>query len=156
MKLKKLAIAAVLLSSISLVGCTATASVSPNPSASASAMPGQMSFSGTLTGTEEVPAVNTAASGTVSLTLNESIKTGMLTMNFQGLSSAQTGAHIHGPAAVGTNAEVLIELPTGQLNNHTVTFTDTQMGYLKAGQLYVNVHTTNNPNGEIRAQLIAR
>ena len=37
--------------------------------------------------------------------------------------------------------------------SHTQTTPDAQQASLKAGNLYVNVHTAANPNGELRAQL---
>ena len=157
MKLRNLSLAAIMFSALCLGACTATGSVgaNPSPSASVTASPvaGKMTFTANLMGSEEVPAVTTGATGTATLVVTESTKSGVLNMTFQGLSSAQTDAHIHGPANKGANADVMIALPTGQVNNYTVTMTDAQIANLKAGQLYINVHTANNPNGEIRGQL---
>ncbi len=159
MKLKNFALAAMLVSSMSMAACTATGSVTTNPTASPSVSPSattQLMFSGNLTGAQETPAVVTNATGTVTVSLSDDQKTATLNLSFQGLSSDQTGAHIHGPAAVGASAPVLISLANGQITNFVVSLTPEQLGFLKAGQLYVNVHTANNPNGEIRAQLTVK
>ena len=69
-----------------------------------------------------------------------------------------TAAHIHdgnvgvdGPVVVG-----LVESPpaTWSVPANTI-LTDAQIARLQAGGYYVNVHTTQNPNGEIRGQLTA-
>lgn len=170
MKLKHFSLVSIILSSAYLFSCTATGSVnitptsspsssamvSPMPTATASATTEQKTFTGTFTGSAEVPAVTTNATGNVTFVINSSTKMGMLTLNFTGLSSDQIGAHIHGPAVMGENAAVLIPLPNGQLNNHQITLTEEQFGFLNAGKLYVNIHSNNFPNGEIRAQLMAQ
>ena len=75
-------------------------------------------------------------------------------MSFAGLSSAQTAAHIHGPAHVGVNAPVLFNLGSGAVSNATFAVTPAQVAQLKAGLFYFNVHTQNFPNGEIRGQIL--
>src|SRR5205085_1151263 len=44
-------------------------------------------------------------------------------------------------------------LHVSRLTASQVVLTPQQMGYLVNGQLYVDVHTQNNPEGEIRAQI---
>ena len=109
-------------------------------------------FVATLTGAQQVPAVNTPATGTASLILSPDEKTVRLSLSFSGLTSQETDAHIHGPAAVGVNAGVLFPLPLGQLNDFEVTLTPQQVSDLKAGLHYINVHTSNFLSGEIRGQ----
>jgi hypothetical protein len=84
---------------------------------------------------------------------------------FTDITAPASAAHIHGPAGAGTNAGVLIDLapyhfpaidPTkGGVIVGTIALPATQLTNLFNGLLYVNVHTTNWPGGEIRGQLIA-
>jgi len=87
-----------------------------------------------------------------------------LTFNvtYRGLSSVATGAYIHGPATIGTNASVLISLgpynggsfgTNGTLAG-TVGLTPEQLGYVIDGLIYVNIHTAPHSGGEIRGQLV--
>jgi hypothetical protein len=69
------------------------------------------------------------------------------------LGSAETAAHIHGPAAANANGPSIFDLPNGQFASFPITLTTAQANALGGGQLYVDVHTTNFPNGEIRGQL---
>ena len=109
-------------------------------------------FVATLTGSQQVPPVNSPGTGTASLILSPDEKTARLSLSFSGLTSQQTDAHIHGPAAVGSNAGVLFPLPLGQLNDVEITLTPQQVSDLKAGLDYINVHTSNFLSGEIRGQ----
>jgi uncharacterized protein (DUF1800 family) len=118
------------------------------------------SFICTLNGAKEVPPSSSQGTGTASVVLSADERSARITLNFSNLSSAQNAAHIHGPAASGTNAPPLISLPLGQINSFTWNITPTgdlsvaeQVAALKAGQLYINVHTANDPDGEIRGQL---
>jgi uncharacterized protein (TIGR03118 family) len=71
----------------------------------------------------------------------------------EGLSSAQTEVHLHRPAMAGSNAPVIVNLPTGQLVNFQTALTNPQFLDLSAGRVYIDIHTTNFPNGELRGQL---
>lgn len=106
----------------------------------------------TLNGAQEVPATNSTATGTATLVLSPDEKSARLSLSFGGLSSAQTDAHIHGPAAVGSAAGVLFPLPLGQVSDFKIELTAGQAQDLKNGLLYVNVHSTTFPGGEIRGQ----
>jgi len=73
------------------------------------------------------------------------------------LTSAETNAHFHAPAPPGENASVVVQLPTpGSPKNDCVTpdLTEEQRRALFRGLWYVNIHTANNPGGEIRGQVI--
>jgi len=71
-------------------------------------------------------------------------------LNFSGLSSAETGAHIHGPGGPGVIAPILFPLANGSLSDVSISLTTTDVANLKNGLLYINVHSSNFPNGEIR------
>jgi len=109
-------------------------------------------FVASLNGAQEVPPTNSTATGTATLILTTEETNALVALNFSGLSSAQTAAHIHGPAPPGTNAPVLFPLPDGQVTDFQIALTPTQVQDLKAGSFYINVHSNNFPNGEIRGQ----
>jgi hypothetical protein len=107
----------------------------------------------TLTGAEEVPPVNTQASG-VSRIAVIGDKTIIGTVEISNLNA--TAAHIH-QAPRGQNGPVIIPLvKTGEnvwsVPGNTV-LTSAPFDAYRSGNLYVNVHSAANPNGEIRAQL---
>jgi uncharacterized repeat protein (TIGR01451 family) len=109
-------------------------------------------FVATLNGAQEVPANSSTATGTSTLLLSPDETTAHVTLNFSGLSSQQTDAHIHGPAMPGVAAPVIFPLPSGLISDFQITLTAGQVQDLKNGLLYVNVHSSNFPSGEIRGQ----
>jgi hypothetical protein len=106
----------------------------------------------TLTGDQEVPSLKSAGtgSGTISVGADKMVSGSVSTTGITG-----TAAHIH-EAGAGKNGPVLIPL-TKSGDTYSVPagtkLSDAQMESLKAGNLYINVHTAANPGGEIRAQL---
>jgi uncharacterized protein (TIGR03118 family) len=108
-----------------------------------------------LNGASEVGPVSTPATASGFLTLIGSQL--FYDINYSGLSSTPTASHIHGPAAPGANANVIIPLntPVGTNGSYsgTVSLTPTNMSYLLAGLTYLNIHTTVNAGGEIRGQI---
>jgi hypothetical protein len=111
-------------------------------------------FLARLDGAQESPAVNTNAAGQGTVALNAAENQITVNMSFTNLGSAQTAAHVHGPAPVGQNAPVLFTLNNGLVVNQTFAVTPAQVAQLKAGLFYFNVHTQNFPNGEIRGQIL--
>jgi uncharacterized repeat protein (TIGR01451 family) len=109
-------------------------------------------FVANLNGGQEVPPNSSTATGTATLLLSSDENEARLALNFQGLSSAQTDSHIHGPAPPGTAGAILFPIPSGQLNDFRISLTPQQVQDLKNGFLYVNVHSSNFPSGEIRGQ----
>jgi hypothetical protein len=85
--------------------------------------------------------------------------TKVLTWNatYGDLSGPPTMAHFHGPAPVGQNAKVQIPVDKKALSSPMkghATLTDSQVTDLMAGQWYFNIHTQENPTGEIRGQVM--
>lgn len=113
-------------------------------------------FTALLNGANEVPAVSSGGSGMGILSLEGNQLSYYIT--YSGLSGNAVAAHIHGPADASHAAGVLFPLngfagSSGVLSG-VQTLTSDQMNYLLTGQTYVNIHTANNPGGEIRGQVI--
>jgi len=106
-----------------------------------------------LSGSQEVPAVTTSASGTGAITVgaDRSVSGSVTTSGVVG-----TMAHIH-EAPAGKNGPVIIPLTKSGNDGWAVPpgakLTDAQYQAFKAGDLYVNVHSDQHKGGEIRAQL---
>ncbi len=127
------------------------------PLAASPAMAAVLHYHADLKGGAEVPPTDSAGTGTLDLTVDTDTKKADYTLTWSGLSGPATAAHIHGPAAVGKNAGVVVgfgNAPTSPVKG-TATLTDPQVKDLTEEMLYVNVHTAAHPKGEIRGQLAA-
>jgi len=106
-----------------------------------------------LSGSEEVPPVQTSANGKGTITVKDD-KTVSGSVTTKGVKG--TMAHIH-EAAPGENGGVIIPLTKKGDNEWMVPagakLTDDQYNAYKKGHLYVNVHSEANKAGEIRGQL---
>lgn len=111
------------------------------------------SVSFVMDGLQEVPANASPATGTGTASLNLFTKQLTLHAEFSGLMGKQTAAHIH-QAAAGTNGGVVVPLPTGSPIDGVFDLSTALAEAFLAGDLYVNVHTTSFPGGEIRGQLV--
>jgi CHRD domain len=118
-----------------------------------------------LSGANEVPPVSSSASGTTDITVRPS-KCPASTTSLSCPSIAgsvvttgveSTAAHIH-MGKKGQNGPVIIPLEKKDANTWVIpalTFLqDNQYSAYLEGELYVNVHSAANPNGEIRAQIM--
>ena len=118
------------------------------------------SFKVPLTGAQGVPPVDTAGSGTAELTYDPATRVVTWNISFSGLSSQATMAHFHGPAAAGKNAGVKVWLSQKGTMEMTspfsgqATLSPDEAKMFEAGDMYINVHTKTNPNGEIRGQVV--
>ena len=79
-------------------------------------------------------------------------------LEFSGISGPATMAHIHGPAAPGATAPVMIGFTgfpatTSGTYDNTFAITPTQVSQMMNGLCYFNIHTSNFAAGEIRGQL---
>ncbi len=113
-----------------------------------------ISQSTALAGSKEVPANASTATGTGSIGINPvtlELCGGLTTTGLTG-----TGAHIH-EAAVGVAGPVIVPLSDTGGGTWGVPagtrLTSSQFASWVAGSLYVNVHSTTYPSGEIRGQL---
>jgi len=116
-------------------------------------MPGSGAMKVSLTGAQEVPPASTQGSGSGSFRV---AKDGTVTGSVTTSGVQGTMAHIH-QAAKGQNGPVIVPLEKKDDNTWAVPegkkLTPAQLDALKAGNLYVNVHSAKFKGGEIRAQL---
>ena len=145
----------------------------------------QLVFTGTLTGSQEVPPTGSAGIGSALVTLDT--VTNLLTVNvsFAGLGSPTIASHIHCCAPPGTTAMVATAVPTfpgfplgvttgtylmtfdltaastynpAFITAHGGTVAGAMAAFiagLQSGQAYLNIHTNQFTGGEIRGQLQA-
>ncbi|MBB4199744.1 hypothetical protein CCR94_23840 [Rhodoblastus sphagnicola] len=109
----------------------------------------------TLSGANEVPAVQTPGKGTIVLALNPATRELSWTLEFSDLTGPATMVHFHGPAIPGNNAPPVLwvvekgAVPISPVQGSAI-LTPEQAKNLADGEWYVNVHTQTNPSGEIR------
>jgi hypothetical protein len=141
-----------------------SASVAPSP------VFANVYFMTNMTGQQEVPPVDTKAVGEAILTQdipsNQTMHTFVNVTGTQGI----TQGHIHS-GAEGENGPIVVTLfnfdsPQNevlQYSNFTASNLEGPMEgktmqdlitAMKSGSTYINVHTEQNPNGEIRGQLV--
>ena len=104
----------------------------------------------------EVPPRVSHGHGMLDATFDTSTRALQWTITYADLSSPITAAHFHGPAPVGQNAKIQIPIDRSALPSPikgAATLTDQQVTDLMAGQWYFNIHTAQNPMGEIRGQV---
>ena len=116
-------------------------------------------FEANLTAGQEVPPAASSGSGMAEIQFNENTYKLTWKVTYSGLTGPATAGHIHGPAAAGANAGVVIPF-TGNLDAQPVmgeaTVTPAQYADMAAGLYYVNIHSARFPGGEIRGQLRRR
>lgn len=115
---------------------------------------GQLVFNTFMNGAQETPPVSTPATGTGTATFNPTTNFFTLNYVFMGLVAPQIDAHIH-VAPPGVPGPVIIPLPLGSPVSFSTTLTEAQEAQLLAGLMYVNIHSSAFPGGEIRGQLQA-
>ena len=113
-------------------------------------------FTAKLDGAAETPPNTSKGTGTADATLDTQTKLLSWKITYSGLSGPTTMAHFHGPAAPGVAAKVTVPL-TGDLASPisgSAAITDGQIGDLRGGLWYLNLHTAKIPAGEIRGQVL--
>jgi hypothetical protein len=116
----------------------------------------QIMFTASMDGAQETPPTMTNATGTAWLVLSTDFKSISYSVTYARLSAPFTQGHFH-VAAVGIPGNVVFPLDfIGNTAKGTWSnFSDSILAKLFEGQLYVNVHSSNNPGGEIRGQFKA-
>jgi hypothetical protein len=163
---------------------SATATMADSSSSSSTSAVSGKHFTAVLTGDNEVPPVNTDATGRIKLFANPQQSALDYQLSISDLNGVVSGAHIH-KGSVGTNGPVIATLKTGNTFaaasasssgtgggststsvSGTITSADLKgplagkqvtdlIRLIEDGKAYVNLQTHENPNGEIRGQLKA-
>jgi hypothetical protein len=113
----------------------------------------KVKFRAGLKGPAEVPPTNSPATGKANITFDTSSKTLMWVLALRNLSGHPTGAHFHGPATQGENADPVLDIRS-KLKRGIAHLTIEQAADLMAGKWYINIHTEKFPSGEIRGQVV--
>jgi hypothetical protein len=136
------------------------------PGAVSAVDPTQPAYGGPLSGAQENPPVATAATGQGTAVISADGSTITYIVTYSGLSGAVNAAHIH-TGATGSNGGVILPLTAGPSPmvgtltaanfsaSGTVTTFAEAVAAIRAGTTYFNLHTTANPGGEIRGQILA-
>ena len=127
-----------------------------------------------LTGAQENPSINTGAFGSATVVVDMGARTVTYRVDVYNLPSGVTASHIHA-GAITTNGPVVVNfappVPASNDFGFSGTVRDTEFvlrpdqGIRSADDMfqailgensYVNVHSTVNPGGEIRGQLLLK
>ena len=135
-----------------LISCTS----SSNDNNSNNGQMANKTFAATLTGAQETPPNASSATGTSTLVYNPNTRVITATTTYSGLSSGVTAGHIHVGAPGVAGPPVVPFTTLASPITVSATLTAAQAADLNAGNYYVNIHSTNFPDGEIRGQYILK
>ncbi len=153
---------------LSLAGATALALLVGSASAEAQTM----RFTALLSGANEVPGIASGSGGTATVTLNTATRAVTYKIDVFNMPSGTTQAHFHvgGPGVAGPVVVNFVVQPNIS-NDFSISGTATSADLvprqaqgigswddfiqaLVLGQVYANVHSTVNPGGEVRGQVL--
>ena len=139
---------------------------------SAQAQAQTINFTAALHGGNEVPGVSTGAVGVGTVSVNMATQAVTYRIDVYNMPVGTTASHFHA-AAAGVNGPVVVNftVSAGISNDFAISGTasatdlrpaaaqgiNSWEDFIQAlllGNIYMNVHSTNNPGGEIRGQVV--
>jgi hypothetical protein len=111
-----------------------------------------VNFKADLKSSEEVPPNDSAGKGTAEVTLDTAANKVNWKITFEGLTGDAAAAHFHGPADMGQNAGPVVDI-SANINEGSADVTPEQAQMIQDGKTYLNIHTAQYPDGEIRGQV---
>ena len=117
-----------------------------------------VSYKAELKASAEVPPNDSKGTGTIDAAYDTTSKKLTWTITYAGLTGPATAAHFHGPAAAGADAPPVVPL-SGTLTSPIkgdAMLTETQLADLQAGRWYLNIHTADHKDGELRGQVMKK
>jgi hypothetical protein len=114
-----------------------------------------VTFEVEMAGANEVPAASSPGSGFARFTFNDQTRELTYAVWLRGLSSNQvTASHIH-RAPAGTAGPPVYTLAVAPFDSiaGSIMLTEADVADLRAGNFYVNIHSTTIPSGFARGQL---
>jgi hypothetical protein len=112
-------------------------------------------FNVNLSGSQEVPMVDTMSAATAVVEIDESLPAFKVTLDASMVPNA-SAAHVH-DGDIGTNGGVafgLTDMGDGMFMLDQTELTAGLLEDLLSGEWYLNVHTPANPSGEVRGQIV--
>jgi uncharacterized protein (DUF1800 family) len=106
-----------------------------------------------------------SGSGSATLLLSADQTYATVNVTYSNLTTTKTGMHVHGPADPGVAGPIIFDMDTNGpqadgswkwvfVQSGATSVAD-QVAALKAGRLYVNVHSSKYPSGELRGHFLA-
>ena len=156
--------------------CIALLALAPAGTLALPATAEEMKFMAELTGAAQVPPVETEATGMADVTVDTEAMTISWIVTYEGMSTDPgssplmwpVAAHFHGPATPEETGPMVINLTADlegaaggadeplhlDIMEGSSELTEEQLADLRAGLLYINIHTPQNNDGEIRGQVV--
>ncbi len=116
-----------------------------------------------LSGSNEVPPITSPAYGKVSASFNGTHL--VLDGEFEGLTGEFTGAHLHfgqsgqsGGVEIAVSPNINVDMKSGTFADFDTSYalTPDQVSKLHSRALYLNIHSSAYPSGELRGQVVPK
>ena len=120
-----------------------------------------VAFTAVLNAAQETPPVESGSQGVALVLLDKDTNKVCYRLSYSPLAGTELLAHFHGPGAPGVSANVIATIdtpgpsPIGSPKHGCVSLTKEQVNkMLNKGLVYINVHSSVAPSGEIRGQVL--